>query len=63
MALFEGAPGAYRDTVLLNAAAALLVADKVETVEEGIALARDTVDTGKAKETLARLVAVSNRQA
>ena len=63
MALFEGAPGAYRDTVLLNAAAALVVADKVGTIEEGIALARETVDTGKAKETLARLVAVSNRQA
>jgi anthranilate phosphoribosyltransferase len=63
MALFEGAPGAYRDTVLLNAGAALLVADKVETIEDGIALARQTIDSGKAKETLARLVAVSNGHA
>ena len=60
MALFDGAPGAYRDTVLLNAGAALLVADKVESIEDGIALARDVVDSGKAKQTLARLVAVSN---
>jgi len=60
MALFEGAPGAYRDTVLLNAGAALLVADTVQTIEDGIALARETVDSGKAKQTLARLVAVSN---
>jgi anthranilate phosphoribosyltransferase len=59
-ALLEGAPGAYRDTVLLNAGAALLVADKVATIEEGIALAAETVDSGKARQTLARLVAVSN---
>lgn len=63
VALLEGAPGAYRDTVLLNAGAALLVADKVATIEDGIALARDTIDTGKAKETLERLVAVSNGHA
>lgn len=60
VALFAGAAGAYRDTVLLNAGAALLVADKVGTIEEGIALARATIDSGKAKDTLARLVAVSN---
>lgn len=59
-ALLEGAPGAYRDTVLLNAGAALLVADKVATIEDGIAMAAQTVDSGKARETLARLVAVSN---
>jgi len=63
VALLDGAPGAYRDTVLLNAGAALLVADKVETIEDGIALARDTIDSGKAKQTLARLVAVSNGRA
>ena len=60
VALFDGAPGAYRETVLLNAGAALLVADKVETIKDGIALARETIDAGKAKHTLARLVAVSN---
>ena len=60
LAVFDGAPGAYRDTVLLNAGAALLVADKVDTIEDGIALAREIVDSGKAKQTLARLVAVSN---
>lgn len=60
VALFDGAPGAYRDTVLLNAAAALVVADRVDTIETGIALAREAIDSGKAKQTLARLVAVSN---
>ena len=60
LALFDGAPGAYRDTVLLNAGAALLVADKVERIEDGIAMAAELIDSGKAKTTLARLVAVSN---
>ena len=58
--LFDGAPGAYRDIVLLNSAAALFVADRVDTIDTGIALARDALDSGKAKQTLARLVAVSN---
>ena len=60
MALFDGAPGAYRDTVVLNAGAALLVADKVSRIEDGIAMAIEVIDGGKAKQTLARLVAVSN---
>ena len=63
MALFDGAPGAYRDTVLLNAGAALLVADKVTSIEDGIAMARAAIDSGAAKNTLARLVAVSNGRA
>jgi anthranilate phosphoribosyltransferase len=58
--LLDGAPGAYRDTVLLNAGAALLVADRVATIEEGIALAAAVIDDGRAKQTLARLVAISN---
>ncbi len=57
-ALLDGAPGAYRDAVLLNAAAALLVAGKVETLRDGVTLARDSIDSGAAKravETLARI--------
>jgi len=60
VALLDGAPGAYRDTVLLNAGAALVVADRAATIEDGIAAARDVIDGGAAKATLARLVAVSN---
>ncbi len=59
-ALLDGAPGPYRDIVLMNSAAALFVADKVTSLEDGIALAREAIDSGKAKDTLARLVAVSN---
>ena len=59
-ALFDGAPGAYRDVVLLNSAAALVVADKVADLREGAEAAAGIIDSGKAKEALARLVAVSN---
>ncbi|SFV32711.1 anthranilate phosphoribosyltransferase [Devosia crocina] len=61
-ALFDGASGAYRDVVLLNAAAALIVADKAEDLPTGVAMAKQAIDSGKAKQTLARLVAVSNGQ-
>ncbi len=60
--LFDGAPGAYRDIVLLNSAAALIVADKVKDLKEGAQMAAHAIDSGKAKEILARLVAVSNGQ-
>ena len=59
-ALFDGAPGAYRDIVLLNAAAALIVAEKVDNLRAGAEAAAGAIDSGKAKDTLARLVAVSN---
>ncbi|HUO22718.1 MAG TPA: anthranilate phosphoribosyltransferase [Caulobacteraceae bacterium] len=59
-ALLDGAPGPYRDVVLLNAAAALLVADKVETLREGVALAGQVIDQGLAKAALDRLVVASN---
>ncbi len=48
-ALLDGAAGAYRDAVLLNAAAALVVAGRVKTLPEGVALAEESTDTGRAK--------------
>jgi anthranilate phosphoribosyltransferase len=54
-ALLEGAPGAYRDTVLLNAAAALVVAGRTEDLREGIAAAAAAIDTGAALGALERL--------
>lgn len=58
--LFDGEAGAYRDIVLLNAAAALIVSGKASNLKEGVATAANIVDSGSAKETLAKLVAVSN---
>jgi len=60
-ALLAGEAGAYRDIVLLNTAAALLVADKVETLQEGVALAAASIDDGHAATALAKLVEVTNR--
>jgi anthranilate phosphoribosyltransferase len=59
--VLAGAHGGYRDTVLLNAAAALVVAGKANTVTEGVALAAQAIDEGRARDRLDRLVAVSNR--
>jgi anthranilate phosphoribosyltransferase len=57
-ALLDGAASAYRDAVLLNAAAALLIAGKVEGLKAGVALAAESIDSGAARravETLARV--------
>lgn len=59
-ALLEGEPGAYRDTVLMNAGAALVVAGRAETLAEGVALAAASIDEGRAHERLDRLVAITN---
>ncbi|MEL7132554.1 MAG: anthranilate phosphoribosyltransferase [Pseudomonadota bacterium] len=48
-ALLDGAPGAYRDAVLLNAAAALKVAGRVTDLKDGVALATESIDSGAAK--------------
>lgn len=61
-ALFDGAPGGYRDIVLLNAAAALIVAERATSLREGAEMAAAALDSGAAKQTLAKLVAVSNGQ-
>ncbi|MDO9126876.1 MAG: anthranilate phosphoribosyltransferase, partial [Parvibaculum sp.] len=58
--LLDGEAGAYRDIVLLNAAAALIVSGKASTLKEGAAIAAKAIDSGAARETLAKLVAVSN---
>ena len=47
--------GPARDMTLVNAAATLLVADAVESIEEGLHLAAKAVDDGLARETFARL--------
>ena len=59
-ALLDGATGAYRDIVLLNAAAALVVADRAADLAEGAALAAATIDDGRAAKALADLVEATN---
>ena len=59
-ALLDGAPGPYRDVVLYNGAGALVVAGKAKTLTDGVALAADAIDTGRAKATLEKLIAITN---
>jgi anthranilate phosphoribosyltransferase len=58
-ALLDGARSSYRDIVLLNAAAAFLVADRVETLREGVELAGEVIDDGRAQAALAKLVEIT----
>jgi anthranilate phosphoribosyltransferase len=60
-ALFDGAKGPYRDVVCLNVAASLIVADKVATLKDGVALAQGCIDDGRAKKAVEMLVKVSNK--
>ena len=52
--------GAKRDTVLLNAGAGFYIAGKAASIRDGIALAKEILDSGKALETLERFIAESN---
>ncbi|MGZ3376687.1 MAG: anthranilate phosphoribosyltransferase [Phenylobacterium sp.] len=53
--LLDGEKGPYRDIVTLNAAAAFLVAERVETLREGVELAGEVIDDGRALATLDKL--------
>jgi anthranilate phosphoribosyltransferase len=59
-ALLAGETGAYRDIVLLNAGAALVVAGRADDLRSGVAQAREAIDGGTAGRMLARLVAITN---
>lgn len=58
--VLSGAQNAYRDIVLFNSAASLMVADKVTTLKDGVAMAADSIDSGAASDRLEKLVAASN---
>ncbi|MBT5157444.1 MAG: anthranilate phosphoribosyltransferase [Rhodobiaceae bacterium] len=62
-ALLDGEASAYRDIVLFNAAAALVVCHKAETLKEGVEMAALAIDDGGAKSVLANLVATSQKLA
>jgi len=61
-ALLQGEMGPYRDIVVLNAAAALVVAGKADGLPDGIEKAEASIDSGRAARALDRLVAVTNEQ-
>jgi anthranilate phosphoribosyltransferase len=59
-ALLAGEPGPYRDVVLLNAGAGLVIAGTTSDLAEGIAMAKASIDQGAAAERLSLLVQASN---
>jgi anthranilate phosphoribosyltransferase len=59
-ALLDGAKGGFRDAVLLNAAAALVVADKAASLKEGVEIARVSIDSGAARGKIEALKRLTN---
>ena len=59
--ILDGVKGHKRNAVLMNAGAALYIGGKAESFKEGIELAKELIDSGKAKATLEKMIEVSNR--
>ncbi|MBT2131291.1 anthranilate phosphoribosyltransferase [Aliiroseovarius lamellibrachiae] len=60
-ALLKGEKSAYRDAVLLNSAAALVVADKASSLKDGVAMAIESIDSGQALAKIEKLAEVTSR--
>jgi anthranilate phosphoribosyltransferase len=56
-AVLDGEPGPRRTLVVLNAGAALLVSDRASSLEEGVRMAEETIDSGAARNAVERFVA------
>lgn len=59
--ILSGKQGHQRNAVLLNAGAALYIGGKADSMRDGVKLAAELIDSGKALQTLEKLIAVSNR--
>ncbi len=58
--ILGGEKGAKRDIVLINTAACLVAAGRAKSFKEGIEIAKDSIDSGKAKEKLGALISFTN---
>lgn len=58
--ILKGAGGHKRNAVLMNAGASLYIGGKAESLKDGVKLAAELIDSGKAYETLKKLIEVSN---
>ncbi|MGI9380675.1 MAG: anthranilate phosphoribosyltransferase [Methyloligellaceae bacterium] len=58
--VLAGEPGPFRDIVLFNSAAAFVVADKAGDLMEGMTIARESIDSGSAREALQNLIEITN---
>lgn len=59
--ILQGEKGPHRDTILMNAGAAFYAVGKTATITDGIKLAAEMIDTGKAYETLQKFIELSNK--
>lgn len=59
----SGVESTYRNAIVYNAAAGLLIAGKTDNLADGVALAKEVIDSGKAHYTLKKLVEISNEKA
>ena len=59
--ILNGEQGHRRNAVLMNAGAALYIGEKAETIADGIRLAAEIIDSGKAVDTLEKLIVLSNK--
>ncbi len=60
LSILDGEHSPYRDVALLNSSMALIVGEKVDNIFDGIKLAEESIDSGKAKNVLNKLIEVSN---
>lgn len=61
-ALLDGTAGAYRDAVLLNSAAALVIAEHAPDLKAGVAMAAESIDSGKARQKIEALARATQAQ-
>lgn len=61
LAILNGEKGHKRNAVLMNAGASLYIGGKADSMKDGVAFAAEIIDSGKALETLKKLIEVSNR--
>ena len=61
-AILKGEKGHKRNAVLLNAGASLYIGGKAATMEDGVRLAAEIIDSGKAYETLQKVIEISNQE-
>ena len=60
--VLKGKKGHKRNAVLMNSGAALYIGGKADSIKDGIALAAEIIDSGKALETLNKFIKISNRE-
>jgi anthranilate phosphoribosyltransferase len=60
--LLQGQHGTYRDIVLFNAGAALVVAGRTDDLQKAVQLAGQAIDNGAARDTLEKLITITNKK-